>query len=123
MTVGWSPIAATALLLAASNLFMTFAWYGHPKYLNHRIWLIAALASWGVALFEYMLHAGQPDRIRRRPQPRATQDHSGSDHAVGVRAVRGDPHAPTAQARLSVGRAVPGARGVLHLSDLRFLLS
>jgi len=50
-----APIAMTAGLLAASNLFMTFAWYGHLKYLNHRIWVIAALASWGVALFEYLL--------------------------------------------------------------------
>ena len=55
MNAGWSPIVTTAALLAASNLFMTFAWYGHLKYLNHRIWVIAALASWGVALFEYLL--------------------------------------------------------------------
>ena len=55
MNAGWSPIVTTAALLAASNLFMTFAWYGHLKYMNHRIWVIAALASWGVALFEYLL--------------------------------------------------------------------
>ena len=45
----------TVLLLAASNVFMTFAWYGHLKYLNQRSWLIAALVSWGIALFEYLL--------------------------------------------------------------------
>ena len=42
-------------MLLASNVFMTFAWYGHLKHLNHRLWLVAALVSWGVALFEYLL--------------------------------------------------------------------
>lgn len=45
----------TALLLAASNVFMTFAWYAHLKNLSERPWWIAALASWGIALFEYLL--------------------------------------------------------------------
>jgi uncharacterized protein len=44
----------TVLLLIVSNVFMTFAWYAHLKELNHKPWVIAALASWGVALFEYM---------------------------------------------------------------------
>jgi uncharacterized protein (DUF486 family) len=50
-----SPIPLTALLLAASNLFMTFAWYGHLKHLSDKPWFIAALVSWGIALFEYLL--------------------------------------------------------------------
>ena len=45
----------TILLLTASNIFMTFAWYAHLKHLNDRKWWIAALVSWGIALFEYML--------------------------------------------------------------------
>jgi uncharacterized protein len=45
----------TVLLLTASNLFMTYAWYGHLRTLSHRAWWIAALASWGIALFEYLL--------------------------------------------------------------------
>ena len=45
----------TALLLTASNVFMTFAWYAHLRNLNDRPWWIAALASWGIALFEYLL--------------------------------------------------------------------
>jgi uncharacterized protein (DUF486 family) len=45
----------TAALLCCSNLFMTFAWYGHLKSLNGKPWLIAALISWGIAFFEYML--------------------------------------------------------------------
>ena len=46
-------LAKTILLLVASNTFMTFAWYAHLKELNDRPWDIAALLSWGVALFEY----------------------------------------------------------------------
>ena len=49
------PIVPTTLLLVASNLFMTFAWYGHLKHLNSSPWWIAALVSWGIALFEYLL--------------------------------------------------------------------
>jgi len=50
-----STVATTAGLLAASNVFMTFAWYAHLKHLNDKPWWIAALASWGIALFEYLL--------------------------------------------------------------------
>ena len=45
----------TMLLLTASNVFMTFAWYGHLKNLANKPWYIAALVSWGIALFEYLL--------------------------------------------------------------------
>ena len=45
----------TILLLAASNVFMTFAWYGHLKNLATVPWYCAALVSWGIALFEYLL--------------------------------------------------------------------
>ena len=48
-------LAATATLLALSNLFMTFAWYGHLKHLQASPWWIAALVSWGIALAEYLL--------------------------------------------------------------------
>jgi uncharacterized protein (DUF486 family) len=50
-----SSLALTITLLAASNVFMTFAWYGHLKYLHSSPWFWAALASWGIALFEYLL--------------------------------------------------------------------
>jgi len=43
------------LLLTASNVFMTFAWYAHLRNLSHKPWIVAALASWGIALFEYLL--------------------------------------------------------------------
>ena len=45
----------TTGLLVISNLFMTFAWYGHLKYLHDRPWIVAALASWSIALFEYLV--------------------------------------------------------------------
>ena len=45
----------TVLLLVASNVFMTFAWYGHLKNLADKPWYTAALISWGIALFEYLL--------------------------------------------------------------------
>ena len=50
-----APIVKVVLLLIMSNVFMTFAWYGHLKNLANKPWYIAALVSWGVALFEYLL--------------------------------------------------------------------
>jgi uncharacterized protein (DUF486 family) len=50
-----STLATTAGLLIASNVFMTFAWYAHLKDLSAKPWWIAALVSWGIALFEYLL--------------------------------------------------------------------
>jgi uncharacterized protein (DUF486 family) len=50
-----SVLLRTILLLAASNVFMTFAWYAHLKNLSGKPWIIAAFVSWGIALFEYLL--------------------------------------------------------------------
>ncbi len=49
------PILVTVSLLTLSNIFMTFAWYGHLKHMQAKPWLIAALVSWGIAFFEYLL--------------------------------------------------------------------
>ena len=49
------PLVKTVCLLILSNLFMTHAWYGHLKTLSNRPLYVAILASWGIALFEYML--------------------------------------------------------------------
>ncbi len=49
------PMIVTVLLLSLSNVFMTFAWYGHLRNLSSKPWLAAALVSWGIALFEYLL--------------------------------------------------------------------
>ena len=48
------PVIISISLLICSNVFMTFAWYAHLKELNHKPWIVAALVSWGIALFEYM---------------------------------------------------------------------
>jgi len=48
-------VAQTALLLLCSNVFMTFAWYAHLKNMSGKPWYVAAFASWGIALFEYLL--------------------------------------------------------------------
>lgn len=49
------PILISITLLICSNVFMTLAWYAHLKELNNKPLIIAALVSWGIALFEYML--------------------------------------------------------------------
>ena len=55
LSLALHPAVVCTLLLACSNLFMTFAWYGHLKTLGDKPWWIAALVSWGIALFEYLL--------------------------------------------------------------------
>jgi len=50
-----NPTIRTILLLICSNVFMTFAWYGHLRNMNDKKWYIAALVSWCIALFEYLL--------------------------------------------------------------------
>lgn len=50
-----SPVLSTVLLLILSNVFMTFAWYGHLKNLSSSPWYTAAVISWSIALFEYLL--------------------------------------------------------------------
>ena len=50
-----NPILTSMLLLMCSNVFMTFAWYGHLKDMSSKPWIIAAMVSWGIALFEYLL--------------------------------------------------------------------
>ncbi len=50
-----NPVVLSVVLLLCSNVFMTFAWYGHLKNLSTKPWIIAAVISWGIAFFEYML--------------------------------------------------------------------
>jgi uncharacterized protein (DUF486 family) len=50
-----TPTIKAILLLTCSNVFMTFAWYAHLKEMSARPWFIAAMASWAIALFEYLL--------------------------------------------------------------------
>ena len=55
MNVPPQVVLPTVFLLVGSNLFMTYAWYGHLKTLADKPWLVAVLVSWGIALFEYLL--------------------------------------------------------------------
>ncbi len=55
VSISLPVVLQTAGLLLASNLFMTVAWYGHLKYEADKAWYVAALVSWGIALFEYLL--------------------------------------------------------------------
>jgi uncharacterized protein len=71
----------TFLLLIVSNIFMTFAWYGHLKYRNEALWKVI-IASWGIAFFEYC--TGKPHRLLRI-QHGAAQDHPGSNYVDGIR--------------------------------------
>ncbi len=50
-----NPILLSVGLLVCSNVFMTFAWYAHLKELGGKPWIVAALVSWGIAFFEYLL--------------------------------------------------------------------
>jgi Putative member of DMT superfamily (DUF486) len=71
------------LLLIGSNVFMTFAWYAHLKNLHDRKWYIAAIVSWGIALFEYLLQV--PANRIGYTQRGAVKDHSGGDHSFSIR--------------------------------------
>jgi uncharacterized protein (DUF486 family) len=53
--MNFPPVAVSAAMLVGSNVFMTFAWYAHLRNLSAKPWWIAALVSWGIALFEYLL--------------------------------------------------------------------
>ena len=53
--IGIPVVMQTVVLLAASNLFMTFAWYAHLKNMSGKPWFFAAITSWGIAFFEYLI--------------------------------------------------------------------
>ena len=53
--MNWTVLGQTTGLLILSNVFMTMAWYAHLKDLRDKPWIVAALISWGIALFEYLL--------------------------------------------------------------------
>ncbi len=113
-----NPLLVTALMLAVSNLFMTFAWYGHLKNLATSPWYVAALVSWGIALFEYMFQVPANRIGYTAAQPRAVEDSAGGHHAVGVRAVRGAVHEPAVEDGLSVCGAVPDGCGVFYFQGV-----
>ena len=110
---GWQTLG----LLLLSNLFMTVAWYGHLKNMAAKPWWIAALLSWGIALFEYLLQV-PANRIWLwgRFQLGPAQNHAGGDHFGGLRAVFSDLHGAALQDRLHMGRSLSDGCGLFHLS-------
>ena len=103
------PVAVQAAgLLVLSNCFMTFAWYGHLKYLSGSAWYVAAVVSWSIALFEYLLQVFGAFFG-------AAQDHAGGDHAHGLYplcAFRDEGAFPDG---LRLGGALHGGGGLFHL--------
>ena len=114
-----NPIVRTVVLLTLSNVFMTFAWYAHLKHLNQKPWIVAALVSWGIALFEYLLQVPANRvgyTVMTLPQLKILQEViTLSVFVPFVIAL----HAPAAQARLPVGGAVHPRRGVLRVSEVK----
>jgi hypothetical protein len=107
-------ITQTIALLILSNLFMTFAWYGHLKNLQGSKWYIAAIASWSIALFRYLIQV-PANRIDCSLDAAAAQNHAGGRHALDFRAVFHLVHEATHAAQLSVGVFMPAGRGLFHL--------
>ncbi len=110
------PPALTAIgLLTLSNIFMTFAWYAHLKNLSGRSWFVAALLSWGIALFEYLLQV-PANRIGYTtlslPQLKILQE---IITAGGVRALCHFLYAYSTPAGLPLGGFVHGRRGLVHV--------
>jgi uncharacterized protein (DUF486 family) len=95
-----TPTIKPIVPLVVSNVFMTFAWYGHLKFTDRPLWLVV-VASWGRIWRILIRRAGQPVGQRSLLAGRA-QDHAGGDHAVGVRGVRG----VYLGARITLNRAV-----------------
>ena len=88
---------------------MTFAWYAHLRNLHNKAWYIAALVSWNIALFEYLLAVPESPRVIRDWAARRRH---------GIRAVRRVLHAPTCEERLSLGGCLFARRGVFYFSRI-----
>ena len=113
-------ILKTAALLALSNCFMTFAWYGHLKGLRNAPWMIAVLTSWGVAFFEYLIMV-PANRIGyagglELGQLKIMQEVITLYHLAGLgNGVRAALHGRKMALGLSLGVLLPRRRGVFRL--------
>ena len=110
-----NPTLSAILLLIGSNVFMTFAWYAHLKNLSHKPLMVAILASWGIAFFEYMLQV-PANRIGfgqlTLPQLKMLQEVITLSVFVPFSDLL---HAPADPDRFPVGGAVHVRGGVLHV--------
>lgn len=117
------PYLVTIGLLCCSNVFMTFAWYAHLRDLPHRSWLLAALVSWGIAFFEYMIQV-PANRIGHQVMSVGQLKILQEIITLTVfRALRDLLHEGEAHAGLSVGGALPARRGVFPVPEQARALS
>ena len=112
-----SPAVLPILMLFASNVFMTFAWYGHLKFKES--WLpIVVLVSWGIAFFEYWLAVPANRWGSEVYSAAAAQDHPGGDHAGGVRRFFGVVPEGAAGLEPRAGLRADRRGGVFHFSQV-----
>jgi Putative member of DMT superfamily (DUF486) len=111
-----SILVRTIVLLAISNVFMTFAWYAHLRNLHDKPWFIAALLSWALALLEYLFQVPANRIGYSQYSVGQLKISSGRYYPFGLRALRHLLHAAATQARFSVGCPLHGRRGVFHVS-------
>ncbi len=103
------------MLLCYSNIFMAFAWYGHLKNLSAKPWIIAALISWGIALFEYLLQV-PANRIGSQAMNLGQLKILQEVITLAVCPLFSVLHERAVADRLSLGGFVPAGRGILHFS-------
>ena len=106
-------ILTTVLMLIASNIFMTFAWYGHLKDLKDKPWLMAAMISWCIAFF-----AGE-----FRFNVAAAEDPAGGDHVVCFCSIYGGVYEAIASLGLSVGCSMHVRCGIFYFPPRRLVTS
>src|SRR3979490_1416239 len=110
-----SPSVLPVLMLFVSNVFMTFAWYGHLKFKES--WLpFAIMVSWGIAFFEYWLAV--PANRLRGVFSGAAQDHAGGDHAGRVRRLLRFVFEGAAGVESRTGFCADRRRCVFHFSQM-----
>ena len=110
------PIPKTIILLTISNVFMTFAWYAQLKELSHKPWIVAALVSWGIALFEYAFSGSSESYWAHTDEHRAAKDSAGTHCSKCLRSDRYLLSSRALEARLSLGGTLFDWRCLLHVS-------
>jgi hypothetical protein len=112
-----SPSVLPVLMLFASNVFMTFGWYGHLKFKES--WLpLAIMVSWGIAFFEILAGGAGQSLGQRGVYGGAAQDHAGGDHADCVRRILGFVFEGAVGVESWAGVCVDRSRRVFHFSQM-----
>src|SRR6266513_206365 len=116
----WFLVLRTMLRLKCSNVFMTYAWYSHLRNWSDKKWYIAAVLSWGIALFEYLLQvpanrAGYT--TMSLAQLKVLQE---VITLLVLSSIRFALHASAHQTQFSLGRSVPCRRSLFHVPSIKF---